>query len=91
MRKFEINSAEDVDRLLAELQESGSRFDALHKQWIEYRAAYRAAKRERDYQAVIDIGSKIIAFADAAPDLKIHVPTFEKGIADARAKLQKGK
>ena len=46
MRKFEINSAEDVDRLLAELQESGSRFDALHKQWIEYRAAYRAAKRE---------------------------------------------
>ena len=55
--------------------------------WQELRGNFRSAKKEKQYEKVINIATKIIVLDTEATFIGIGVPLFEKDIADAYLKL----
>lgn len=61
-------------------------YEKQFAQWIELRELFKQAKRNKDYQSVINTGLKIIELGERTPKLGIMFPLFEKDIADAHLK-----
>jgi hypothetical protein len=56
-------------------------------QWITLRDSQKTAKREKNYQTVIELSDKIISISKKSPDIGIMVAFFQRDIADAYMKL----
>ncbi|MGH8112864.1 MAG: hypothetical protein ACREPL_13250 [Rhodanobacteraceae bacterium] len=61
--------------------------DGLFKRFIQLRDAFRAAKREKNYQLVLSIGQNILVLDKSASFLQIATPIFQKDMAEACTKL----
>jgi len=71
------------DRKLYEEEIENEKF----QEWLDLREQYREAKREKDYQKIIDISNSILKLDVEAKFIEIFVPLFEKDIADAYLKM----
>lgn len=61
--------------------------DALFENFVQLRNAFRAAKKEKNYQGVLSVGLNILELDKRATFLKIATPIFQKDMADACIKL----
>ena len=61
--------------------------DALFKQWLDLRNAFKANKKIKNWSNVINIGNAIIQLDSQAKFIGIMVPIFYKEIANAYEKL----
>ncbi|WP_445367848.1 hypothetical protein ACH5Y9_23975 [Methylomonas sp. BW4-1] len=61
--------------------------DELLKKFVLLRNALRAAKKEKNYQCVLSVGSSILELDKQANFLKIATPIFQKDMAEAYIKL----
>ena len=64
-----------------------SKEEVNFNQWLELRNSHTTAKRNKDFQAVIDLSKKIIAHSIKAPEIRIMAALFHKDIADSYVRL----
>ena len=61
--------------------------DKLFDQWIKLRENFRLAKKNKEYQRMIDIGKQIIKLDSKAKFIGITTELFENDITKATGKI----
>ncbi|MDR0472358.1 MAG: hypothetical protein LBH43_01620 [Treponema sp.] len=77
----------EIEKWINQIEKENDEFDANMKIWNKLREIFKNAKKEKDYNKIIEIGKTIIDFDSYAKDIGVFTPLFEKDIADAYLKL----
>jgi len=78
----------DIEKYFDEIERENKDFDRYFKKWTKLRGEFDQAKREKNFQRIIDVSNLIKKLDAEEKESDIFVPLFDKAIADAYLKLE---
>jgi len=80
-------SKNDIEEEIEAMKKENEEFDIYFEKWIKLREEYQQAKKENDYQKIIDVANLIKNLDSEYKEIGIFIPIFDKDIAEAYIKL----